>query len=62
MKRAQVWLLLSTIGVGAVFGLARGQVEKEAFLNQPVRDTCKLEHCVEGAKVVPLRQQGTLEK
>jgi hypothetical protein len=45
MKKAQVWLLLSCIAVGGVFGLARGAMEKEAFLNQPVREPCKFERC-----------------
>lgn len=59
MKSGQVWLLVTCIGVGAVFGAARSNAEKEAFLNKPVREACKGERCITSK---PVANQRLLER
>jgi hypothetical protein len=59
MKSGQFWLLVSCIGIGAVFGAARGNTEKEAFLSQPLREACKLERCITSK---PVASQRLLER
>lgn len=55
MKSGQVWLLVACISIGAVFGAARGNAEKEAFLSKPVRETCKVERCITSKSVMNQR-------
>ena len=55
MNNGQVWLLVACIGIGAMFGAARGNAEKEAFLSKPLRETCKVERCITSKPLVNKR-------
>ena len=59
MKSGQVWLLVVCISIGAVLSAARSNAEKEVFLSEPLRETCKLEHCI---TLKPLANQRLLER